>query len=97
MPGRMMDLNPSSLPEVGSHPNITANTHIKISPMAKDGADCPINATTLPAQSKTESFLTATITPMGRAMAALITQANAASTMVLGSLRAISSVIGTPP
>ena len=53
------------LPDVGSHPNWTANSHIRISPTANVGADWPNMANIFPPASNHESFFTADKTPMG--------------------------------
>ena len=82
------------LPEVGSHPSCTANIHIRISPTANVGADCPRIANILPPVSNQESFFTADITPMGKAISPVISSANAASCTVAGSRSAISSATG---
>ena len=62
--GRMM-LFQSSRPEGGTHSSFTANQNMNIMPSQKEGADCPIRATSLPTRFSAVPRLTEERIPSG--------------------------------
>ena len=83
MAGRIMYWIPPR-PEVGNQPRCTAKIHIRTIPSQKPGKDCPSRATIFAAESQTVPFMTAASTPIGRAIATLISKAKPASWRVAG-------------